>query len=67
MFIVILEVRRPHIRAANIPARLKVPKQGHNTVGKCVAITPGGGVVEAIAPKRKWGKLLGSIDTYLKE
>ncbi|KAJ9562245.1 hypothetical protein OSB04_007405 [Centaurea solstitialis] len=45
----------------------EVPKQGNNAAGKSVAITHGGGVVEAVAPKRKWGKLLGSIDTHLME
>lgn len=66
-FNVIPKVTRSHIHAANIPVRIKVPKQGHNATGKCVAITHGGGVVEVVAPKRKWGKLLGSIDTHLKE
>ncbi|KAI3669982.1 hypothetical protein L6452_41528 [Arctium lappa] len=61
------KVTSSHIRAANILARLKSPQQGHNAIGKCVAITHSGGVVEVVAPKRKWGKLLGSIDTRLKE
>ncbi|KAJ9541522.1 hypothetical protein OSB04_028028 [Centaurea solstitialis] len=52
---------------ANIPIKSKVPKQGHNAAGKSVAITHGGPVVEAIAPKRRWGKLLGSINTHLME
>ena len=50
-----------------MPVKSKVPKQGHNAAGKSVAITHGGGVVEAVAPERKWGKLLGSINTHLME
>src|SRR5581483_6489737 len=66
-FNVIPKVTRSHIQAVNILAKLKVPKQGHNATGLSVAITHGGGVVEAVAPKRKWGKLLGSIYTHLME
>ncbi|KAJ9535518.1 hypothetical protein OSB04_un001351 [Centaurea solstitialis] len=51
----------------SIPDIQKVPKQGHNAAGKSVAITHCGGVVKAVAPKRKWGKLLGSIYTHLME
>ncbi|KAJ9539390.1 hypothetical protein OSB04_032123 [Centaurea solstitialis] len=59
----IAKVTRSHIPAANVPARLEVPKQGHNTVGKSVATTHSGSVVEAVAPKRKRGRPLGSVDT----
>ncbi|KAJ9544182.1 hypothetical protein OSB04_023889 [Centaurea solstitialis] len=59
----IAKVTRSHIPAANVPARLEVPKHGHNTVGKSVATTHSESVVEAVAPKRKRGRPLGSVDT----
>ncbi|ONK69950.1 uncharacterized protein A4U43_C05F28650 [Asparagus officinalis] len=42
---------------------LEVPSKGHNTVDRGTATTHGGGVVEAMALKRKRGRPLGSIDT----
>ena len=58
------KVTRSHILAANVPARLEVPNKRHGASDKGAGTTLSGGVVEAVAPQRKRGRPLGSIDTH---
>jgi hypothetical protein len=58
----IAKVTRSHIPAANVPARLEIPTMGYGTA-RGAATTHGGSVVEAVAPQRKRGRPLGSMDT----
>ena len=44
------KVTRSYIPAANMPARLEVPSKGHCAEEKSIAIKPGGGVAEVVAP-----------------
>ena len=53
----IAKVTRSHIPAANVPARLEVPRNGHNTMDRVVKSTKehatttlSGGVAEAVVP-----------------
>ena len=63
-FTVITKVTRSHIPAANVPARLEVPNKGHGAADRGTATPLSGGVVKAVAPQRKRGRPLGSIDTH---
>ncbi|KAL6558832.1 hypothetical protein OROMI_019182 [Orobanche minor] len=49
--------------AANVPARLEVPNQGHITDVPGDAIASSGNAIKVVAPKRKRGRPHGSIDT----
>ncbi|XP_004309292.1 PREDICTED: uncharacterized protein LOC101304635, partial [Fragaria vesca subsp. vesca] len=61
----IAKVTRSDIPAANVPARLEVPRKGTAIPGLGTAAVDGaahGGGMEAVAPQRKRGRPPGSVD-----